>query len=127
MTICRAYNLEHPPPWPPNYGRGPPQGSVVPYFDSQPLSMNSAYQLTLDGQREFLPPRFRLRVFLEKIFQTKPELLDPRRHKDLMFELARYVGLKPEDWGIHLSAIKWLMEISPDVERACRNYRADAL
>ncbi len=89
--------------------------------------MHSIYQLTLDGQKEFQPPKLKLRAFLDKMFQTAPQLLDPRRHKDLMIELAEYVGLKPKDWGVQLSAIKWLMEISPDVERACRNYRSDAL
>jgi len=84
------------------------------------------YQLTLNGQNEFLPPHFKLRAFLDKIFQTAPQLLDPRQHKELMMELAEYVGLKPTEWGIQLSVIKWLMEISPDVERACRSYRADA-
>jgi hypothetical protein len=99
---------------------------VISLFYSSNAFMNSIYQLTLGGQNEFLPPKFKLRAFLDKIFQVKPKLLDPRFHKDLMIELAEYVGLHPNEWGISLSAIKWLMEISPDIERACRNYRADA-
>jgi hypothetical protein len=88
--------------------------------------MPSLYQLTIGGHHEFIPPKFKLRHFLDRVAQKKPHLLDPRRHCDLMMELARFVGLKPDQWGVHLSSIKWLMEISPDVERACRNFRADA-
>lgn len=94
------------------------------FFPLPPMS--ASYQGSIWGQSEFLPPKFKLRNFLDRVAEDNPHLLDPCRHNDLMMAFARYVGLKPGDWGIRLSAIKWLMEISPDVERACRNYRADA-
>lgn len=89
--------------------------------------MTTVYQMTLAGAEHFLPPRYNLQTFLHMLLQREPRLLDPHCHGRLMLELARHAGLKPDQWGVSLDAIKWLMEISPDIERAVRKFRADAL
>ena len=89
--------------------------------------MPTFYQLTISDQADFIPPRVSVRDFLDYILASRPTLLSPKRHKELMLEFARYAGLDPDNWGICLEAIKWLLERSPDVERACRAFRADAL
>lgn len=88
--------------------------------------MPTVLQLTIEGKTEFIPPRINLHTFLDTVLRTKPDLLDPRVHSSLMMEFARFAGLKPDEWGISLTAIRWLLERSPDVERACRKYRANA-
>lgn len=89
-------------------------------------SMSTSYQMTINGRAEFQPPKFNLWRFLDHITAKRPKLLDPRRHGDLIIEFAHYVGLRPDEWSKDLSPIAWLLKISPDIERACRKYRADA-
>lgn len=88
--------------------------------------MFSVYQTTIGSAEEFQPPKFNLGVFLDHITAKKPKLLDPRRHGDLIIEFAHFIGLQPDRWSKDLGPIAWLLKISPDIERACRKYRADA-
>ena len=88
--------------------------------------MTTLYQLTITGQEDFRPPKVNIRVFLDHVQLKNPKLLHPAHHRDLMLEFARFAGLKPDRWGMNLSAIQWLLERSPDIERACRSYRSDA-
>ena len=89
--------------------------------------MPTFLQLTIEGKPEFVPPRVNLHVFLDSIQRTRPVLLNPHCHHDLMVEFARFAGLTPDEWGMRLPEIKWLLERSPDIERACRQFRSDAL
>ena len=88
--------------------------------------MTTFYQMTLDGKAEFQPPKFNLWVFLDHVTAKRPKLLDPRHHGDLIIEFAHFIGLQPDRWSKDLGPIAWLLKISPDIERGCRQYRSDA-
>jgi hypothetical protein len=85
-----------------------------------------AYQKNIFGNDDFQPPKYNIWSFLDHISIRRPKLLDPRRHGDLIIEFAHFVGLQPDKWNKHLGPISWLLKVSPDIERACRQYRADA-
>ena len=97
-----------------------------PYFSSLPLLMTTAYQMNITGKSEFVPPRVNYRRFLDHVFLRAPNLLDPIEHGSLLVEFARFAGLKPDSWGMNLDSLVWLFKCSPDLERACRSFRADA-
>lgn len=88
--------------------------------------MQTFYQSTITGKSEFVPPRLNYRRFLDHVFLRSPELLEPSEHGSLLVELARFAGLKPDEWGMNLDMLAWLFKCSPDLERACRQFRADA-
>jgi hypothetical protein len=89
--------------------------------------MSTAYQKNIFGQEDFRPPKYNVWAFLDFVSTRRPKLLDPRMHGDLIIEFAHYVGFHPESWSQNLMPIAWLLKVSPDIERACRQYRADAL
>lgn len=88
--------------------------------------MTPHFQCNLFGQEEFSPPRYNLCTFLDHIADRRPNLLNPSRHGDLIIAFAHYVGLEPDRWSKNISSIAWLMKVSPDIQRACRQYRANA-
>lgn|GEM_PF-6372965 len=88
--------------------------------------MSSFYQSTITGKSKFVPPCVNYRRFLDHVALKTPELLEPREHGSLLLEFARFAGLKPDSWGMNLDSLAWLFNCSPDLERACRSFRADA-
>ncbi len=88
--------------------------------------MPTIYQLTIEGQPEFVPPKYNLWSFLDHIASTRPKLLDPKSHGDLILAFAHWVGLEPDRWSKNMAPILWLLKVSPDIERSCRKFRADA-
>lgn len=95
-------------------------------YPFSPALMSSSYQKNIFGNDDFQPPRYNVRAFLDLISIRRPKLLDPHRHGELLIAFAHYVGLEPDKWSRHIGPIAWLLKISPDIERACRKYRADA-
>jgi len=82
--------------------------------------------MTIDGKQEFTPPHVNTYSFVRLIAEQNAELLAPECHSQLVFAFARHVGIEPEEWGVDIGVIAWLLKCSPQIERACRSIRADA-
>lgn len=103
-----------------------PHHGLSDFYIFLKTTMFTLLQLTIEGKSEFVPPRLNYRRFLDHVFIRSPALLEPSEHGILLVELARFAGLKPDEWGMSLDALRWLFNCSPDLERACRRFRADA-
>ena len=80
-------------------------------------------QSNIFGKEDFIPPKVNTQTFLEEMLATHPELLEPHYHSLLMIEYGRFAKQDLRS----IKVITWLLDKSPDIERACRKFRANAL